>query len=90
MTVQYSVIAAYITGIILLYILGRVFLVPMKIILKLIYNAILGGIVLLAINFIGGMIGFHIAFNIVSAFIAGTLGVPGVVLLVVLKLMFKA
>lgn len=60
----------------------------MKIILKVIYNAILGGIALLAVNFIGGMFGLHIAFNAFSALIAGSLGVPGLALLVILKHVF--
>ena len=60
-----------------------------KVVLKLIYNSILGGIVLLFINLIGGIFGFAIAFNVVSSFVAGTLGVPGVALLFVLKILFK-
>jgi len=61
----------------------------MKIVLKLIYNAVLGAIALIVINLIGGIFSFHIAFNIVSAFVAGVLGIPGVTLLIVLKLIFK-
>lgn len=63
---------------------------PVKVVLKLIYNSILGGIILLVINLIGGIFRFTIAFNIASSFAAGTLGVPGIALLVVLKLLFKA
>ena len=70
-------------------ILGENVLIVVKVVLKLIYNTILGGIALLFINLIGGLFGFSIAFNVVSAFVAGTLGVPGVALLVVLKILFK-
>lgn len=89
MTVNYTVILAYIVGIILLYILGRFLLVPMKVVLKLIYNGILGGVALIVINLVGGLFGFHIALNVVSAFVAGILGIPGVILLIILKLIFK-
>ena len=89
MAVQYTAILAYAVGIILLYILGRVLLFPMKVILKLVYNSILGGMALLAINFVGGFFQFHIALNLLSALIAGILGIPGIILLVVLKLIFK-
>lgn len=85
MEVQYSLIAAYSTGIILLYILGRLLLVPMKYILKFIFNAFIGGAALLVINMIGSMFKFQIALNVVSALVVGFLGVPGVVLLVILK-----
>lgn len=89
MEINYSVILAYTVGIILLFILGRVLLVPMKVVLKLVYNALLGAIALIALNFVGGFLGFHITFNIITAFIVGTLGVPGLILLIILELMFN-
>ncbi len=89
MEINYSVILAYAVGIILLFILGRVLLVPMKVVLKLVYNALLGAIALIAVNFVGGLVGFHIAFNVITAFIVGILGIPGLILLIILKLMFN-
>ena len=89
MAINYSVILAYAIGIILLFILGRLLLIPMKVVLKLFYNALLGAVALIIVNYIGGLIGFHIAFNIITAFIIGTLGIPGFILLVVLKLVFN-
>ncbi len=88
MTIDYGVILAYLMGIILLFILGRLLLVPLKVVLKLLYNALLGAVAILAVNFVGGLFSFHIAFNIYTAFIVGTLGVPGFVMLVILKLIF--
>lgn len=82
------IVLAYIVGIILLFTIGRVLLIPLKVVLRLIYNALLGGIVLVAINLAGGLFNFQIALNIFSAFIVGTLGVPGIVLLIVLKFIF--
>jgi len=90
MVIPYGTIFAYIIGIILLYSLGRLLLTPLKFILKLIYNAIVGGVVILVINLIGRLIGFSLALNVVSALIVGTLGVPGLGLIVALKFMFKA
>ena len=89
MSIDYRMLLAYLIGIILLYFLGRLFLVPLKIILKLVYNALIGGVVLLAINFVGNMFGYHIAFNILTALTVGFLGVPGIVLLILLKFLFK-
>jgi inhibitor of the pro-sigma K processing machinery len=59
--------------------------IPMKVILKLVFNFLLGGIALVLINLLGGIIGFGIALNPVSAFVAGTLGIPGIALLAILK-----
>ncbi len=90
MAISYGTLAAYAGGIILLVILGKIFTVPSKVVLRLIYNALIGGIVLVVINLIGGLFHYHIALNIASALITGTLGVPGIVLLIILKIIFKA
>lgn len=81
-----TIIAAYIFGIILLYVLGRMFLMPLKLIFKLIYNALIGGAMLWAVNYIGGHFAFSIAINPLTAVIAGFLGLPGVLLLILIKL----
>lgn len=82
---DYSIIIAYAFGLILLYIIGRILFVPVKFVLKLIYNGIIGGIMLWFLNIVGSYFGLHIAINPVTALVAGFLGVPGVILLVVLK-----
>jgi inhibitor of the pro-sigma K processing machinery len=89
MQVKFSLIFAYILGIIFLYIIGRLFFKPMKIIIKLSFNTILGVAILLLINFIGrSLFGFHIAINIFSILVTGILGLPGVGLLIAFKFMF--
>jgi inhibitor of the pro-sigma K processing machinery len=82
---DYSIIIAYAFGLILLYIIGRIVFVPVKFALKLIYNGIIGGIMLWFLNIVGSYFGLHIGINPVTALVAGFLGVPGVILLVVLK-----
>ena len=74
-------ILAYIFAIIILVVIGKLFLFPIKILTKLVVNAMLGGITLVLVNYIGGFWGLHLAFNIVNAIIVGVLGVPGVILL---------
>ena len=56
-----------------------------KFVLKMLFNTLAGGIILGLINLAGSLVGFHIALNAGSAFIAGTLGIPGVALLVIVK-----
>lgn len=85
---ELSVIAAYVVGILAIYFIGKMFLMPVRIIWKLIYNGIIGGIMLWIVNFVGASFGFSIGINFISALVAGFLGIPGVILLVLFKLMF--
>ena len=78
-----SLILAYACGLIILYIVAKLLVVPLKIIWKLIVNAVVGGITLILINFLGGFIGVHIGINFLTALIVGILGVPGVVLILI-------
>lgn len=82
---NYNVIIAYIFGIILIYLIGRLMLMPIKFVLKFIYNGLIGGVMLWGVNYIGAYFGFAIAINPITALVAGFLGVPGVILLIVMK-----
>jgi inhibitor of the pro-sigma K processing machinery len=81
-----NVVVAFIFGLLLIYLIGRVFLMPIKIIFRLIYNGIIGGLILWGLNFIGAYIGFTIAINPITALTVGFLGLPGVILLVLFKI----
>jgi inhibitor of the pro-sigma K processing machinery len=85
MGIELNIILAYAFGLILLYIAGYILLVPIKIIIKLVYNGIMGGILLFILNLIGGFFGFGVAINPVTALVAGFLGVPGVLLMLGLQ-----
>lgn len=64
----------------------KIFSVPLKALFKLIINSVLGGLLIFIINLIGAVWNFHIGLNIVTAILVGILGIPGAVLLVILKL----
>lgn len=83
-----TTIATYAAGIIILFIVAKLFLMPIKLIIKLVWNALLGGALLWLVNLVGGIFGFAIAINWMSALIVGLLGIPGVILLVIWKLFF--
>lgn len=83
------VIVAYIAGVFFLYALGKMLLVPLKVIFNLIVNAVIGGGVLLVINLVGGFWNFAVGVNPITALIVGFLGVPGVLLIVALRLLLK-
>ncbi|CQR73091.1 SigmaK-factor processing regulatory protein BofA [Sporomusa ovata DSM 2662] len=83
---EFNVIIAYAFGILLIYLIGRMLTMPIRIVLKLIYNGLVGGIVLWVVNFIGAYFSFTIGINPITALIAGFLGIPGVILLILFKL----
>ena len=64
--------------------------VPMalKIALKLLLNAVMGFFILLVVNWLGGFVGVSLGVNWINALVAGILGAPGVVLLLLLKYVF--
>ena len=79
------ILLAWVAGIIIVLFFGKALKVPLKIAMRLLLNSLLGGMVILVINFLGQYINFHISLNFFSALIFGTLGLPGVILLVILK-----
>ena len=69
----------------IMFVIGRIFIVPIKWILKLAVNFVLGGFLIWSINLIGGVWGFHIGLNIWTSILVGILGVPGAIFLVAVK-----
>ena len=84
-----TTIGTFVICIVLLFVLGKIFIWPLKNILKLVFNSILGGILIYIINIIGMSFNFHIGLNLVTAIFVGFLGVPGAILLVVLKIVIR-
>jgi len=73
----------FLIGIVAMIIVVKLFSWPLKILGKLVLNAVLGVLLLLLVNFVGNYVGFTIAINPVTALIAGFLGVPGVIFLII-------
>ena len=80
-----SLILAYGFGLLLIYVLARLLFLPMRLLASLVYNALVGGVVLFGLNIVGGFFGLHLALNPLTALLVGLLGVPGVVLLLILQ-----
>lgn len=68
-------------GILMVWVICKIFAWPLKILFKLVINAIMGAIVLLVINIIGSAVGFTLPITALTALLVGLLGVPGVVLI---------
>lgn len=81
MGAQMGVFLTYVGVIVLIFIVGKIFLWPLKKILKLVANSVIGGLAILLINAVGAEFGLFIPLNIISAVVVGTLGIPGAVLL---------
>ena len=80
-----TTLLGYLAGICILFIIGRIFILPIKSICKLLFNSILGGLLILTINYIGGFFSFHIGLNLFTIIFVSILGVPGSILLIIIK-----
>ena len=84
---DFNNIITYIACIAFLFIFGKIFIVPIKTILKLVINSILGGLTIFIINLIGSFFNFHIGLNLITSIFIGVLGIPGAVVVVIIKLL---
>ena len=78
-------IMAYAVGLVLIYVFCRIFIRPIKWLAKCLINGVLGGLILAAVNFVGGFAGMYVIINPLTSLISGFLGVPGVLLVIVLQ-----
>lgn len=81
-----NILITFVVCVISIFILGKIFALPLKGILKLIGNSVVGGIIIFLINLVGANFGFHIGLNIGTALVVGILGIPGAILLIILTL----
>ena len=58
---------------------------PIAWIFKLIIHAVMGYIALFIFNFVGAWVGLSLGLNWLNAIVTGVLGIPGVILLLLLK-----
>lgn len=86
---DFLVIVAYAAGVFFLYALGKLLLIPLRVIFNLIVNAVIGGGVLLLVNFVGSFWNFSVGVNPITALLVGLLGVPGVLLLIALRFLLQ-
>lgn len=66
----------------------RIFTLPVKWIFKLLLNTALGFVGLFLVNWLGSYIGISLGINIINAVVVGTFGIPGLVLLLLLRWLF--
>lgn len=74
----------YIIAVLVLFIVLKILSMPMKIIIKLVINALIGGIVIYVLN----LFNVGIVLNWITALIVGFLGIPGVIIVAILQFVF--
>ncbi|MDO5780349.1 MAG: pro-sigmaK processing inhibitor BofA family protein [Clostridium sp.] len=82
MSVEMIIYALF--GLALLFLIIKLLKWPIKILI----NGIIGIILLYVANYIGEYLNFYITINPITALIAGFLGIPGVIFLVIFQLFF--
>jgi inhibitor of the pro-sigma K processing machinery len=80
-----SLICLAVVGVLLLVLLFKLFRTTLKWALKLLFNAIIGFAALLLLNYVGAPLGISLNLNWFNAIVTGILGVPGVILLLLIK-----
>lgn len=79
-------ILVFVIAMIVVCVIAKLLSAPIKLIIKILVNALIGGIVLIILNWIGGNFGLHIDLNFLTALITGVLGVPGVIICLILQM----
>lgn len=77
---------SFLVALIVLYIVLKIIAAPVKIIIKLMINAFIGGVVLFLINLVGAGFGFVLNITWLTSLIVGIFGVPGVALVILLQI----
>lgn len=76
-----GIFVTYAAGLFLIYLTGRFLIVPLKWVGRLLLSSVIGGVVIMAANLIGGYWGIFVPLNLLTAAITGILGVPGAICL---------
>ena len=76
---------SFFIAVLILFVVLKILALPFKIIIKLMLNALIGGVVLFLLNLIGSNFGLVLDINWLSALIVGFLGVPGVIIVLILQ-----
>lgn len=85
---DWNLAAAALFGLIMLIFLLRVFHKPLKIALRVLLWTAMGGAVIYLYNLVGVGWGLAVGLNVISAFLVGVMGLPGLGALITLKYLF--
>ncbi|NLA04582.1 MAG: pro-sigmaK processing inhibitor BofA [Firmicutes bacterium] len=83
--IDWNLAAAVLFGLFVLYFLLRVFYKPLRILLRVLLWTIMGGTMIYLYNLFGAGWELDVGLNVISAFVVGVMGLPGLGALVMLK-----
>ena len=83
--ITWELVVSFALGLVLLYLIGYLLLVPMRFLWRLLAGSLLGGLALWIVNHFGALVGFSVPLNPFTALITGLLGLPGFALVVALS-----
>lgn len=82
---DFAMILPMLIGVAILFVVLKLLALPMKLIIKLVINGLVGAAIIFVVNLVGANFGFVIDLNWITALIVGILGVPGVVIVAILQ-----
>ncbi|MEA4897457.1 pro-sigmaK processing inhibitor BofA family protein [Bacillota bacterium Meth-B3] len=85
MRIPWELVLSFGLGLMLLYLIGALLLVPMRLVWRLMAGALLGALLLWVVNQFAPLTGFTVPLNPFTAVIVGLLGLPGAALVVALQ-----
>ncbi|MCR4440534.1 MAG: pro-sigmaK processing inhibitor BofA family protein [Peptococcaceae bacterium] len=85
---EIGVIMATLLLLVVLFLIVRLLLGPLKVITRLFINCGIALFALIALNFLGSYFGIHLPVNPVSVISIGLLGIPGFMLVAFLSFLF--
>ena len=84
---EIGVLITYAGVVVLIFVFGKLFKWPLKIMGKFLASSLLGAAGIILFNFLGAGMGWMIPLNVVTAATVGLLGVPGALLLLILSIL---
>jgi inhibitor of the pro-sigma K processing machinery len=82
-----NLVMAILFLLVIIFIIAKLIMQPLKLVWKLIINSIIGLVLLMLANYIGAYFDFSLPLNVLTVLIAGFLGVPGILLLICFQLL---
>ncbi len=78
-----EILLSFVIGVVILMLVAKLLKFSSGVLIKLLMNALVGGIIIFVINVLGSGIGLNIELNFISALIVGIFGVLGVIFLII-------
>jgi len=85
---SFASVIGYLLGLLILFVVARIFFTPIKMLLRLLFNSALGMCFLFLLNLCTPFTGIYIGVNPITSVVVGAMGLPGVCLLLLLQIFF--